>query len=166
MRGSVSQSHGGKALVAPSREGAHGSAAAVTFRLRKERNVDRIRALLDLSRSVAIVARVSLLIVLVAGVALGFMGQWWGRGWIWASLGVFVLMSVSMSPLAQPSFAQLRQLTQAEGVTTGRPDARLEGVIVEKQLDAVLAGVHPVALTAVGVGGLTIILWLMMFKPF
>src|SRR5574340_1063190 len=75
---------------------AHGSAAAVTFRLRKERNIERIRALLDLSRSVAIIARVSLLIVLLAGIALGFIGHWWGRGWIWASLGVFVLMSVSM----------------------------------------------------------------------
>lgn len=145
---------------------AHGSAAAVTFRLRKERNVERIRALLDLSRSVAIIARVSLFLLLLAGIALGFMGHWWGQGWIWASLGVFVLMSVSMSPLAQRSFTQLRQLTQAQGVSATRSQASPAGVIVDKQLDAIAAGLHPVALTAVGVGGLTIILWLMMFKPF
>ncbi len=146
---------------------AHGSAAAVSFRLRKERSVERIRTLLDLSQSVAVVGRISLLVVLVAGIALGFIGSWWRYGWIWAALGVFVIMSVSMSPLAQRSFNQLRQLTQAHGAKSSGSDAlKTGGALVEKQLDVIVAGLHPVALTVVGFGGLTIILWLMMFKPF
>lgn len=146
---------------------AHGSATAVTFRLRNERAVERIRTLLDLSQSMAVIGRVSLLVVLVAGIALGFMGSWWRYGWIWTALGVFVIMSVSMAPLAQRSFNQLRSLTKAQGAKAGGSDAvKAGGALVEKQLDAIAAGLHPVALTVVGFGGLTIILWLMMFKPF
>jgi uncharacterized membrane protein len=74
---------------------AHGSAAGVAFKLRGEREIPRVRALLDLSSSVTTVASVSLLTLLVAGVILGFMGHWWGQGWIWISLGLFVLMGVS-----------------------------------------------------------------------
>ena len=145
---------------------AHGSSAAVTFRLRQERNVERIRALLDLSNGVAIIARVSLLVLLVAGVALGFMGSWWGHGWIWAALGVFIVMSGSMVPLAQRAFNQLREVTHAQGSKKARIGAPQMSAIDGNQLDAIAAGLHPVALTVVGFGGLAVILWLMMFKPF
>jgi hypothetical protein len=29
--------------------------------------------------------------VLVAGVIGGFMGAWWGEGWIWAAIGVLLV---------------------------------------------------------------------------
>ena len=35
-----------------------------------------------------------------------------------------------------------------------------------EELDALLRSPHPFVLTVIGVGGLTVILWLMMFKPF
>ena len=34
------------------------------------------------------------------------------------------------------------------------------------ELDALLTGSQPVLLTVIGFGGLLLILWLMMFKPF
>jgi hypothetical protein len=37
---------------------------------------------------------------------------------------------------------------------------------VDKQLAVMLAATRPWLLTAIGGGGLTLILWLMMFKPF
>jgi hypothetical protein len=37
---------------------AHGTATAITFKLRRERKIERIRALLDLSRSMSIFGRV------------------------------------------------------------------------------------------------------------
>ena len=64
---------------------AHGAATAISFKLRGECEVDRIRALLDLSRSTRAAAGVSLLVTLAAGIALGFMGGWWSHLWIWAS---------------------------------------------------------------------------------
>src|SRR5579885_3713341 len=75
---------------------AHGTAAAVAFALPRQREVERVRVLLDLSRGVAMVAGVSLLVLLAAGIAAGFMGNWWGQGWIWAS-------KLPMKPAAMPA---------------------------------------------------------------
>src|SRR5579862_5700891 len=76
---------------------AHGTAAAVAFALPRQREVERVRVLLDLSRGVTMVANVSLLVLLAAGITAGFMGNWWSQGWIWTALGLLVLMSISMS---------------------------------------------------------------------
>jgi amino acid transporter len=75
---------------------AHGASATVIFRLRRERDVSTIRVLLDLSRRANGVANACLLLLIVAGVAAGFIGGWWGRYWIWAALGVLILLTVAM----------------------------------------------------------------------
>src|SRR5499427_10088873 len=89
---------------------AHGTAAAVAFALRRQREVERVRVLLDLSRGVTMVASVSLLVLLAAGITAGFMGNWWGRGWIWAALGLLILIGVTMSLLGSRPLNRLRQL--------------------------------------------------------
>lgn len=66
---------------------AHGASAAVAFRLRGERDVERVRALLDLSRGVTAVSSLSLLVLLAAGAVAGFMaagGATTGSGPLWA----------------------------------------------------------------------------------
>ena len=122
---------------------------------------------IDLSRSVTIVANVSLLVLLAAGIITGFMGNWWGQGWIWTSLGLFILISVTMRFLGSRPFNRLRQLVHA-----GNP-SRSETIShspldpsAEKQLAVLLAATHPWLLTVIGGGGFVLILWLMMFKPF
>jgi hypothetical protein len=40
------------------------------------------------------------------------------------------------------------------------------GVTVEEEVAKLLAATRPVLVTLIGAGGLAIILWLMMFKPF
>jgi hypothetical protein len=146
---------------------AHGTAAAVTFALRRQREVERVGVLLDLSRGVTMVADISLLVLLAAGITAGFMGDWWGQGWIWASLGLFILIGVTMTLLGSRPLNRLRQLVQ-----TGNP-SRSETIShssldtsAEKQLAVLLAATHPWLLTVIGGGGLVLILWLMMFKPF
>lgn len=145
---------------------AHGTAAAVAFALPQRHEVERVRVLLDLSRSANMVANVSLLVLLAGGITAGFMGNWWSQGWIWAALGLFILISVLMSLGSRP-LKRIRQLVHA-----GNP-SRLETVShasldtsAEKQLTALLAVTHPWLLTVIGGGGLVLILWLMMFKPF
>ena len=146
---------------------AHGTAAAVAFALPRQREVERIRVLLDLSRSVNMVANISLLVLLAAGITAGFMGRWWGQGWIWAALGLFILMSVTMSLLGSGPLNRIRQFVHAgnpsrsEAISHSPLDAS-----AEKQLAVLLAATHPWLLTVIGGGGLTLILWLMMFKPF
>ena len=146
---------------------AHGTAAAVTFALRRQREVERVRVLLDLSRGVTMVANVSLLVLLAAGITAGFMGNWWGQGWIWASLGLFILIGVTMTLLGSRPLNRIRQL-----VHVGNP-SRSETIShasldtsAEKQLAVLLAATHSWLLTVIGGGGLALILWLMMFKPF
>jgi hypothetical protein len=144
-----------------------GTAAAVAFALPQQREVERVRVLLDLSRGVTVVADLSLLVLLAAGITAGFMGNWWGQGWIWASLGLFILIGVTMTLLGSRPLNRIRQLVQ-----TGNP-SRSEtisysslDIAAEEQLAVTLDATHPWLLTAIGGGGLVLILWLMMFKPF
>lgn len=146
---------------------AHGTAAAVTFALRRQREVERVRALLDLSRGVTMVANVSLLVLLAAGITAGFMGNWWGQGWIWASLGLFILIGVTMTLLGSRPLNRIRQLVQAGNPSRSETISHSSlDTSAEKQLAVLLAATHSWLLTVIGGGGLALILWLMMFKPF
>jgi hypothetical protein len=146
---------------------AHGTAAAVGFKLRGEREIARVRALLDLSRAVTIISSVSLLVLLAAGITAGFMGNWWGQGWIWASLILFIIMGVAMTPLGSRPLNRIRALLQPNGQAQAKTATLTSAdVSLDQQLAVLLAGTHPWLLTVIGGGGLTIILWLMMFKPF
>jgi len=146
---------------------AHGAAAAVSFPLRGERDIARVRAWLDLSRSVTSVASVSLLVLLTTGIAAGVMGNWWGHLWIWTSLGLLVLMGISMMVLGSRPFNRLRTLVQPSERTQKKQERGLSSEIAtDDQLATVLADTHPVLLTVIGGGGLALILWLMLFKPF
>ncbi len=146
---------------------AHGTAAAVTFALRRQREVERVRVLLDLSRGVTMVANVSLLVLLAAGITAGFMGNWWGQGWIWASLGLFILIGVTMTLLGSRPLNRLRQLVHAGNPSRSETISHSSlDTSAEKQLAVLLAATHSWLLTVIGGGGLALILWLMMFKPF
>ncbi|HEX6544569.1 MAG TPA: hypothetical protein VF040_22610 [Ktedonobacterales bacterium] len=147
---------------------AHGAATVVTFRLRGEREVERVRALLELSSGSRMTANVSMFVTIIAGVAAGIMGNWWGHIWIWASLGLLILIAVAMNFLGTRSFARIRQLVQPSGSPSRAKKQTLPppDKPVEQQLADALAAIHPMILTVVGVGGLALILWLMMLKPF
>ena len=140
---------------------AHGSAAVVMFRLRSERDPARIGALLDLSRAVGGLTAATALLLLLAGLAGGFMGSWWGRGWIWASLGLFIVIGVVMSSLGRVYFERVRRaLAAAPGSATASAGPAAEPVA------AAIAAGQPLLVAAIGLGGLAVITWLMMFKPF
>ena len=76
-------------------------------------------------------------------------------------------MGITMTLLGSRPLNRLRQLVQAgnssrsETISHAPPDAS-----AEKQLAVLLDATHPWLLTVIGGGGLVVILWLMMFKPF
>jgi hypothetical protein len=141
---------------------AHGASAAVALKLRTERDPARIAALLDLSGWSLGAAGVALLVVFVSGILAGIMGGWWGQLWIWAALVILVLVSGLMTPLG---VGYLNEVRRAIGVPSPR-DKNPGGPLGPTELEALLRSPKPVQMAALGVGGLLVILWLMMLKPF
>jgi hypothetical protein len=88
---------------------AHGVSAGVALRLRGEREVPRVQALLDLSRFAINAIYVSIFVLLIAGVAAAFIAGFWGRGWIWAAIVLLVAMFAAMYARASTWFRELRR---------------------------------------------------------
>ena len=137
---------------------AHGASVAVMFRLRTERNRERILTLLDLSSASISAFYVSIVVLLGAGILAGFIGNWWRFAWIWVSLGLFLAIAGAMYPLAT---GYVRRVRRAVGTrASGAPMAS------DEELDELLSSSRPLIVALVGFGGLLVILWLMLFKPF
>lgn len=139
---------------------AHGVSVFVAFRVQREKDVQAIRALLGLSASAVMMSTFSLLLILAAGIAAGFAGNWWRFGWIWAALGVFVLVWILMSAFTGPAFRKARIAVGFTGPTT------IDETIVSDKLPEALAALRPWLPAVSGGVGLLIILWLMVLKPF
>lgn len=144
---------------------AHGGSANAAFQLKRERNPDRLRALLDLSVLSYMGMYIGLLLLLVTGVIAGFMGSYWGRGWIWASIVLLVALAAFMGIYGSSYYGRVRT---AVGLKPYRRTDQmpLGHMASEQELDTLLRSNRPLILTIIGVLGLLIILWLMMFKPF
>lgn len=76
---------------------AHGASAFVLLKLRQEREVERIKALLDLRAYAEPAMSWSAGVLFLSGIAAGFVGHWWRTGWIWVSLALLILVSVMMT---------------------------------------------------------------------
>lgn len=144
---------------------AHGVSASVAFALRGERSSERVRILLELSASSYRLMYPALLLILVSGVGLAFLGGHWDRGWIWASLGGLVLIALAMGALGGRHYSEARKAAGLPYHERGRPFPA-QPARGPEEVQAALAQANPVLLTAIGLGGWLIITWLMIFKPF
>jgi uncharacterized membrane protein len=129
---------------------AHGVAGAVGLEMRREDHPARLAALLDLSAAARPAQYLGLALLLAGGLAAGWVADWWSTGWIWASLGLLVLLVVGALPLAV-LFARLRRAL--------RSDATSEVRLLRRS---------PVVLLVAGyeAAGILAIVWLMVAKPF
>jgi amino acid transporter len=144
---------------------AHGASAVMVFQLRRERELDRIRAILDLSRAAIPVAYIAVLILLLAGIAAGIMGNWFSQGWIWASLGLMVVQFGWMYYYAYRYYPPIRK---AVGLpySDGRSEHAAEPPASAAEIDAAIRATNPPLFLGVAFGIVALILWLMVFKPF
>ena len=126
----------------------HGISGGVSLVLKNKPGLDVSRALLMLSIWSYRITYPGLLLLLVTGVWMGFAGSWWRTGWIWTSIGVLVVVFAAMSFLS----VAYHQAREAAGNDTDLTQ-RIERTRPE------LAG-------AVGVIGLLVLYFLMVFKPF
>ena len=127
---------------------AHGVSAGASFAVRTQAAAAARGPLLQLSVRSGAVGYPGLLLLIVTGVWMGFLGPWWRFGWIWAAIVVLVATFAAMSALS-------RHYHMARDVLD-KPD----------ELESRLKRTQPVALAVVGTVGLVILLFLMVFKPF
>jgi hypothetical protein len=136
---------------------AHGTSAAVVFRLGRERDPDAVRVLLGLSRATVPAMYVTLILLVVAGLWAGGEISAFTNGtlWLWASMALLVLVIVAMYALMSPAFGRLRELV-GDGSSP----------VDEARLDQALREPGPMIGMSVGIVGIVLILWLMVLKPF
>lgn len=143
----------------------HGSSIAAVLHIRSERDVSRIRNHLELSRDTVGLLHGSLFLVVVTGVILGFAGGLWGRGWIWAAIGVVVVLWAAMGLLGTRYYDRLRAAVGA-GQFYGKEPATEEPRASEAEIRALARSGRPLLMVWIGMGGLGILTWLMVLKPF
>jgi hypothetical protein len=119
----------------------------------------------DLSGSMWHVYMRSWLVLMVAGVANGFMRHWWSSGWIWISLVLMLVITVWMFRLGMKTYHPLRK---AFGLAyqVGKDEMPPELPLSEEERVKLLEATDPKLMIWVGYGGFLLILWLMIFKPF
>jgi uncharacterized membrane protein len=130
---------------------AHGASAFVMLRVRREGDPGRLAALLDLSKDAQAPLRLGMAVMGVSGFWLAWEGGFLKAGWVWASVGVFVLASAVMGFLGTRYFEGLRELLAASD---------------RKALDARRERSLAWLLAAFGSASILVLLWLMMYKPF
>jgi hypothetical protein len=139
---------------------------AVAFKISSEKNPDRLRALLDLSRWSLTPMSMSLLPLLVLGLILTFMGGWWKQIWPWLSLVLLIAMSVWMTWQSRTVYSPIRKalgLPYMTGVGKENPPVKPANM---DEVTALIARQNPRLLMWVGLIFTILILWLMIFKPF
>jgi len=143
---------------------AHGVSIFVALTVRRERDPARITALLDLSKSAVLIAAFAVVFLLITGIAAGFVGNYWGQRWIWASLAILILLWAYMSFRGTMYHDAVRRAVGSIGIydhkLTEPPPADPAAAA------ALLASSRAVELATVGGIGLIAILFLMVFKPF
>lgn len=133
----------------------------VTFKLRQQQEPQGIFAtyafILDNnSRNL----RITYLLIIVTGIAAGFLSTWWQQGWMWAALGVMVVLWIVMNRVGSS------YLTTVDAITDHAVKNKDDKTAIDKFRSDLKARREPEILTVTSVIGGLIILWLMMFKPF
>jgi len=144
---------------------AHGASAGVALKLREERDVPRVQALLELSNVATQGTYVGLVILLIGGITAAFMAGLWGRGWIWTALALLVVMIAFMFARASRYYGEVRRAAglgyYIPGKGGGGPSAPNSA-----ELARLLGSSRAMELGVVGAIGLLAIIWLMVMKPF
>jgi Zn-dependent protease with chaperone function len=142
---------------------AHGVSAFVAFRLRSAGSPEQVSTLLGLSGSSMVLAYASLLVILVAGVSAGFMGDWWGHAWIWLSIGLLLAIATAMYLVGTTYYLRVRHAVGIAGPQD--PKATTFETLDPDALARLLDTRRPELLAAIGGGGLIALIALMVLKP-
>jgi hypothetical protein len=122
---------------------AHGISIGVAFTLRRERDLARIQALLNLSSSSLGVLHGSIALLFLTGIVIGFIGRWWSRGWIWLSLGLLIVIYIYMGIAASGYYGQVRKAIGLAYMQGFKPQPAGEPACPE-EINALLSRSRPI----------------------
>jgi hypothetical protein len=91
------------------------------------------------------------------------MGGHFGRLWPWAAIGVVVVTTLSMTPLATNPMIKVRQ---ALGLPTRNDRGKPPAAASDAELAAAQARLRPGLVAGIGVVAIALLVWLMEAKPF
>jgi hypothetical protein len=133
----------------------HGVSAIVLMVINRQEDPEQVRTLMALRGLVSPAVAVLSLLILVTGVIAASMGDWWRMGWPRLSLLLFIGIAVLMTTFGRRYFDRVSRLLNSAQTATASAD-------LTTQLRRPPVGF----LMLVGLAGVGIILWLMLFKPF
>jgi hypothetical protein len=143
---------------------AHGVSAFAAFRMRAERRPENVRSMMELSSMSFGIMYGSLLLLLVAGVIAGFIGDWWGSLWIWASIVLLLGIATAMYLVGTRYYIEVRHAV-GQPVPQDAKDAPPPAAVSDEALASLLDSPRPHILATIGGIGLLLIVWLMVVKP-
>ena len=144
---------------------AHGTSIAISFSVKREDEMTKVKTMLDLSGTMWIAMMLALLVAGIAGIVLGFMLNWWSQWWIWVSVVLLLVITIWMFQIGQGTYHPLRKALGMPYMARGR-DMPAGEPASEEESRALIAKTQPHLMLLVGYGGFVVIIWLMMFKPF
>jgi hypothetical protein len=143
----------------------HGAAAIVSFKMRRERDIERIRALLELSSYPLNALWGAMLLVLITGIVMGVMSKWWSMWWIWIALGISIILPITFWSMATRQFNRVREAVGLRWFD-GRREREAIPPASQEKIEELISSYNPVLYVIIGIIGIGVITWLMMFKPF
>jgi len=144
---------------------AHGASVAMAFKIRSETDFARIRTMLDLSASTIGVMFGSFLVMGLTGLIMPFILKLWGKGWIWASIVLMVIVVAQMGLMNEKRYKTLRKMVGLPYMQ-GNKELPAEEPASQQEVEAHLKKLRVEELVVVGYVIPMIVLWLMVFKPF
>jgi hypothetical protein len=138
--------------------GAHGVSMFVMYRIRGERDRQRIAELITFSGTTTRPMYIGLAILTIGGVGLGITLHVFSRWWLWIAIGILLITIGLMSGLAKPYFRRI----------TAACEIRPSGVprVSDEELEQLLRSGEATVISLIGIVGLLSILYLMIFQPF
>ena len=139
----------------------HAAEIIVTFKLREQKEPEGVFATYSFmpnnnSRNL----RITYSLIIVTGAVAGFMSVWWRQGWMWAALGVMIVIWIVMNQIGG------KYLTAVDAITEQAIKNKADESANEKFRQDLKRRREPEIMTITSLIGMLIILWLMMFKPF
>jgi hypothetical protein len=144
----------------------HGVSVYAAFAMRaSSRDPAAVRTLLGLSGMSIGGLYISLLVLLVAGIAAAIGHGWFSMGWPWAAIVVVVVIVVAMYAMASRYYANVRSAVGLPSIND-KKGAPPPAPVSEDELARLLDTRRPEALAAIGIIGFIVLIWLMELKPF